>query len=79
MFLRITDILFKLLFYKLITLDGNDGPNLDLRPNLRSFLEFLKNNCGISNPWYVSNKGGDSIKLRSLNGNEREQIFEKIF
>jgi hypothetical protein len=79
LFLRTTDILFKLLFNKLTDLDQNNGPNIDQRPHLRIFLDFLKNDCNISNPWYVSRKGDDSIKLRSLNSNEREKIFEKIF
>lgn len=79
LFLRITDLLFKLLINKLTTIDGNDGAILENRPNLKVFLEFLRDECKISNPWYISRKGDDSIKLRSLDANERESIFRKIF
>jgi len=77
--LRITDNLLKLLISKLTTLDNNDGADLNLRPRLKIFLNFLENDCNISNPWYKSRKGEDKIKIRSLNARERTTIFEKVF
>jgi hypothetical protein len=76
--LRISDKLFSLLILKLIRLDQNDGANINNRPHFLVFMNFLKNQCKISNPYY-SNKSEDVLKLRSLNKNERLKIFEKIF
>ena len=76
--LRISDKLFSLLILKLIRLDQNDGANINNRPYFLIFMNFLKNQCKISNPYY-SNKSEDNLKLRSLNKNERLKIFEKIF
>ena len=77
--LRITDQLFKLLILKCIKIDKNDSENLNLRPNLNIFLDFLKNRCKISNPFYISTQTEDKIKLRSFNGNERLKIFEELY
>ncbi len=77
--LRITDQLYKLLFLKFIRIDDNASDDLNLRPNLKIFLEFLKNNCKISNPYLTSTKSVEKIQLRSFNGNERLKIFEELF
>ncbi len=77
--LRVTDQLYKLLFFKFARIDKNDGADVNLRPNLKIFLDFLKNKCKISNAFYISSKSTEKIKLRSLNGNERMRIFEELF
>jgi hypothetical protein len=77
--LRFSDQLYNLLILKLIKIDKNDGVDINLRPNLKKFMEFLKVNCKISNPYYTSMKADEKIKFRSLNGNERMTIFREIF
>ncbi len=42
-------------------------------------MNFLKNNCKISNPYYTSVKSEEKLKLRSFNGNERMTMFREIF
>ena len=78
LFLRITDNLLDLLISKLNKVDKNDSSNIELRPTLKIFLDFLKDNCKISNPYYVSKKE-DKIKLRNLNANERARMFDYLF
>jgi hypothetical protein len=77
--LRVSDHLFEILIAKLIRIDNNSGINLEKRPYFKKFMDFLINKCKISNPWYISSKSDDKIKLRSLNGNERITIFQQIF
>jgi hypothetical protein len=77
--LRVTDHLIELLVAKLIKIDNNSGGNIEKRPYFKIFMEFLKNECKISNAWYVSSKSENKIKLRSLNGNERIKVFKTIF
>ena len=77
--LRVTDQLYKLLFFKFARIDKNDGADVNLRPNLKIFLDFLKNKCKISNAFYISLKSTEKNKLRSLNRNERMRIFEELF
>jgi RNAse (barnase) inhibitor barstar len=79
LFLRISDHLFELLIAKLIKIDNNSGGDIEKRPYFKIFMLFLKNECNISNPWYVSSKSESKIKLRSLNGNERLKIFKRVF
>jgi hypothetical protein len=76
--LRITDQLYKLLILKLIRIDKNNGIDIELRPTLKVFLTFLKNECKIANPYYIDGIKKE-IKLRNFNGNERIRIFEEIF
>jgi hypothetical protein len=73
------DHLFEILIAKLIKIDNNNGADIERRPYFKIFMDFLKNKCKISNPWYVSSKSEDKIKLRSLNGNDRIKIFNTIF
>jgi len=77
--LRVSDHLFELLIAKLIKIDNNSGGDIEKRPYFKIFVNFLKNECKISNPWYVSSKSENQIKLRSLNGNERLKIFQQLF
>jgi hypothetical protein len=77
--LRVSDHLFEILIAKLIKIDNNNGADIERRPYFKIFMDFLKNKCKISNPWYVSSKSEDKIKLRSLNGNDRIKIFNTIF
>ena len=54
-------------------MDGNDGGDFKLRPNLNEFNEFLKNDCKLTNPLTL----GKEIKLRAMQGPDLEKIFEK--
>jgi hypothetical protein len=76
--LRITDQLFNLLVAALNENDPGTGLNLEDRPNFKKFLEFLQNNCRITKPFYV-NQSENTIKLRNLNGIERNRVFEKMY
>ena len=76
--LRVSDKLFDLLIWKLEKIDNNKGTDINKRVTFKIFIDFLKNDCKISNPCYISKKE-DKIKLRSLNGNEKQKIFDKIF
>ena len=71
MFLRIAGKLLELLQLDIITMDGNDGGDLKLRPNLNEFNEFLKNDCKLTNPLTL----GKEIKLRAMQGPDLEKIF----
>ena len=75
-FLRITEKLIELLFYSLIIMDlGEDGINLEKRKNFNLFVKFLTTKLNLTNPFYASK---NELKLRSLNGNERFEIFKNI-
>ena len=74
--LRLTDFLYEICLNKLSKMDNSESSNLNLRPNLRIFFDFLEFKCKISNPWYTSE---NKIKLRNFNGNERIRIFEVLF
>ena len=54
--LRVSDHLFEILIAKLIKIDNNSGSDIERRPYFKIFMDFLKNKCKISNPWYVSSK-----------------------
>jgi hypothetical protein len=78
--LRVTDQLFISFLAKINTLDGNqDSPDFKKRPNLSKLNDLLKNQCKISKPFRIKKKTDDgkpaSIKIRSLNGNERLKIL----
>ena len=79
LFLRISDKLFELLFWKLEGIDGNKEADIKKRNFFIRFMEFLKIECKISNPYYKSTKSDSKLKIRSLNGNERQIIFDKLF
>ena len=79
--LRITDQLNKLLLLKLKIVDkvgaNNLVNNINTRENTMLYLNFLREKCKISNPYYFSRRKG--LQFRAFNGNEREKIFEQIF
>jgi hypothetical protein len=79
--LRVTDKLYDLLLLKFIRLDKNDGSDLKLRKNLSVFIHFLKENCKIKNPFYLTEKRPNygKIQFRSFNGNERIRIFKELY
>lgn len=78
--LRVTDSLYKLLLMKLAQMDNDSlSTELDERPNLKIFIEFLIHTCKISNPYFVSAKSEEKIKFRHFNGNERMRIFKELF
>jgi hypothetical protein len=78
--LRITDTLYYLLLLKLLKMDGNpQTTNLDERPNLKIFVNFLKDQCKIVNPIYTSEKSVEKFVFRNFNGNERIRIFKELF
>ncbi len=76
MLLRISDKLFESLI-TILNRNDEDSTSYDFkkRLNLKIFLDILKNDCNISNPFYKSQKDTEKIKIRSLNGSEREIIF----
>ena len=78
--LRITDKFYEYLLEKITHFDKNDSISIENRQALGMLELFLKDMCKISKPFYRSNRDlEEKIKLRSLNGNERLKIFEKIF
>lgn len=76
LFLRITDALLELLMKDLFAVDKSDKFDLKNREYLRIFNNFLEEDCNINSPFYGDDKKG--VQLRSLNGNERNTICEKI-
>jgi hypothetical protein len=82
--LRITDQLFEAFLKKINTFDGNqDSPDFTKRPLLSKLNELIKSGCKITKPFRVKKKTDDgkpaSIKLRSLNGNERLKIMNFLW
>lgn len=75
--LRITDKLYDCLFRKFDKTDNKDSTNLEKRPLLKKFLNYLQKDCGITNPWYLSQ--GVKIKLRSLSGADRLKFLKVSF
>ena len=81
--LRVSDQLLKDLIAKIDTADYNiNSTNFTDRPLLNMLNLAIKNKCKIYKPFYVkkkkSNPNEKSIKMRSLNGNERLRIFEEF-
>lgn len=74
MCLRITDKLFDKFISHLDAKDKNSTFNLDKRPNLKIFHDYLTNYCGISEPLYFSQKD-KKVTIRSLNEKERLKIL----
>lgn len=74
--LRISDFLFELCLNKLSKMDGNNSAEMSLRPNLQIFLDFLKYNCKLTNPSYISQ---NKTAFRNFTGNERLKIFKELF
>jgi len=80
LYLRVTDKLLKLLFNHLDQLEiQHKGLTL-----IKTFCDFLKNECKITNPSYIvyetkDNVQSEVVKLRSLNQNEREKMLEELF
>jgi hypothetical protein len=75
--LRITDKLFDVLFKKFDSYDKSDSVNLDKRPCLKKFLNYLEFESSITKPYFLSN--GDKIKLRALSGSERLKFLSTCF
>jgi hypothetical protein len=66
--------------------DGKNGKILSERPRMQKFLNFLENECGLKNAYYLANPkkfkddlAKDNIKLRSFVSAELEKMFELIF
>ena len=82
MYLRITDRLIDGLILRLTQLDKNESDNLLLRPHFKAFLDFLKDTCNISNPFYTTSKNengnGKVIRLRAYNGEEKSKILKQV-
>jgi predicted HicB family RNase H-like nuclease len=80
LFLRISEHLYNLLYFKLTRLDNNNGSDIDQRPLLKKFLNFLIEKCKINNAYYSSPKNAEKkIMLRRISGKEWEKIYENIF
>ena len=76
LFLRISDKLFELLLQKINLIDGDYSSDFSKRPLLKIYVDFLKNTCKLTKPYYIKDK---QINFRSLSGKERLRIFEKFF
>lgn len=74
LFLRISDNLFSCFSKNLYEADKNNSDNLSKRPNLKIFVNFLKNECKIYNSYFMKNS---SLKFRTFNERELFKIFEK--
>ena len=80
MLLRVSDSFYKALLAKLSIMDGNtESIDIEKRPNLKTFITFLIENCKISNPYYISKKSVEKFKFRHFTGNERLRIFKEIY
>jgi len=81
-FLRGLDKLMEILINLVNDQDSNRGRELDRRPRLKKFFDFLKDDCKISNAFYYStkkyksNQSDDNI---SLNSNDLEKIFLNLY
>lgn len=80
LYLRITDKFFNILIDKIIKADGLHSQKIELhkRNNFYKLVCFLKDQCKITNSFYLSKKSIFKYKLRSLNANERLRVFEKL-
>jgi len=78
--LRVSDSFYKLLLMKLAQMDNDSiSTELDDRPNLKIFIEFLIHTCKITNPYFISEKSEEKISFRHFTGNERMRIFKELF
>lgn len=80
LFLRISDRLLDILFSQLKILQNT----YKIYNLIEIFCKFLENDCKISNPSYLFTEEKDgvtveSIKLRSLNSNDRFKMFRKLY
>jgi len=78
MWLRITDKLETLLVDKIKLIDYKTAKNNDDfsdKPNLSKLINFMKYECKIPKPFYVSNK---QIEFKQLSGSEKLRLFENI-
>lgn len=80
--LRISDKLLAIIMQYILKNDGNKATkDLSKRPRMKIFLGFLKNECEVYRPFFISERSAvdtDVIKLRSFNSNELEKIYGKI-
>ena len=75
--LRLFDKLAEFFLNKLLELDGEvKSYFMDDRKNTSIFFDFLKNDCRIHKPLYISKN--KSVELRSLSGNELDKMFTKF-
>jgi hypothetical protein len=82
LFLRVTDKLFKILVNELNTADSNEDKDLDKRPMLKIYLDFLEKKVNLTRPYYQKRDevtGKTAVILRNLNGNERLKVFKILF
>jgi hypothetical protein len=78
MWLRISDKLEKLLVDKLTLIDylkAKKNDDLSDKPNLSKYINFMRYECNIQKPYYISNK---QIEFRQLSGAEKLKLFESI-
>ena len=78
--LRISDKLFNLLLKKIDLHDQSDSADLNNRPVLKCYIDFLKNVCKLTKPFYLKTIDNvTKIKFRNFSGSERLKIFENFF
>ena len=85
MFLRISDLLYNLLFIEIqvlefkVTGQYNENPDIEKTILIKRFRDFLVNICKIKKPLYVDEKKvKKEIKLKDLNGPEKLRLFNNI-
>lgn len=80
LYLRLSERFVQCLFEVLNNYDQENSADLNKRPYLKRFVNFLVNTCKIFKPTYSpkENEHGDKIKMQSLNSTDFEKIFGKI-
>lgn len=80
--LRGSDKLFQVLLAYIFHKDGsNRSDNIENRPVLKKFRNFLTKDCEINDPFYFSGKTSmeeDSLKMGNINSNDLIKIYKKI-
>lgn len=73
-YLRIPEKLLKLFIDDLNVLDGNGSNDISKRPNLKSFIDHLSENCKIQNPF----RFGKTIEPRTFKGDDLDRLFSNF-
>ena len=79
--LRVSDKLFEFLIDILNMIDGNNlTRNIDERPMIKIFNDFIEIECNVTHPFYIKQVNNtSSLEMRILNQNERMRILDKMY
>ena len=79
--LRITENLINKLIAHLEQLDGNKSIDISKRPMFKLLWDFFEKTCNITKPFYnkIKENKQSTIKMRTLNSNERLRILDRMF